>query len=207
MRKFILLVGSSLIFLTSSFYSNTHTEVSMPNSLLESKELFYGVGDTHPETKEISPIVSSGFLAFREAVGFKESQGNYSAVNTLGYMGKYQFGKATLNHFGITDYECFLNDPAFQERVFYHYASRNKWVLRKYIDFYSGKTINGITITESGILAAAHLAGPGNVKTFLTSWGKEDFNDSYGTKVSDYMKQFAGYDVSVIQKRKDPKFI
>lgn len=207
MRKFILLVGSVLIFLTSSFYSNTHTEVSVPNSLKSNKEFIYGVGHVHSETKTITPKLTTSYIAFREALGFKESQGDYSRVNTLGYMGKYQFGKATLNHFGIEDYQCFLSNPAFQEQVFYHYAARNKWVLRNYIEFYSGKTIKGIEITESGILAAAHLAGPGNVKKYLVSWGEEDFNDAYGTRVSKYMKQFAGYDVSVIKKRKNPKFI
>ena len=207
MRKFILLVGSVLIFLTSSFNSNTHAEVSVPDSFKLTKEFFYGVGDTQSETKEITPQLSSGYIAFREALGFKESQGDYSRVNSFGYMGKYQFGKSTLEFLGVKDHECFLNNPAFQERIFDHYTSRNKWVLRKYISFYAGKTIHGVEITESGILAAAHLAGPGNVKKFLVSWGEEDFEDGYGTSVSNYMKKFAGYDVSVVQMRKDPKFI
>jgi len=207
MRKFILLVGSALIFLTSSFYSNTHTEVSVPNSLKINKEFFYGVGDTHPESGTFTPYLSTGYIAFKEAIGFKESQGDYSRVNTFGYMGKYQFGKATLNLFGVEDHQCFLNDPAFQERVFNHNTSRNKWVLRNYINLYSGRVIGGVEITESGILAAAHLAGPGNVKKFLISWGKEDFKDAYGTSVSNYMKKFAGYDVSMVEMRKDPKLI
>ncbi len=207
MRKFILLVGSALIFLTSSFNSNTHIEVSVPNSLKNTKEFFYGVGVTYPESEAFIPYLSSGYIAFKEALGFRESQGDYSRVNTLGYMGKYQFGKSTLNHFGVEDYHCFLNDPAFQERVFHHNTSRNKWVLRNYINFYSGRMIGGVEITESGILAAAHLAGPGNVKKFLISWGKEDFKDAYGTSVSNYIKMFAGYDVSIVEMRKDPKLI
>lgn len=207
MRKFILLVGSALIFLTSSFNSNTHIEVSVPNSLKNTKEFFYGVGLTYPEPEAFIPYLSSGYIAFKEALGFRESQGDYSRVNSLGYMGKYQFGKSTLNHFGIEDHHCFLNDPAFQERVFHHNTSRNKWVLRNYINFYSGRVIDGVEITESGILAAAHLAGPGNVKKFLISWGKEDFKDAYGTSVSSYMKKFAGYDVSQVAMRKDPKLI
>ena len=32
--------------------------------------------------------------------------------------------------------------------------------------------MNGIEITESGILAAAHLSGAGNVKKYLRSNGK-----------------------------------
>jgi hypothetical protein len=34
-----------------------------------------------------------------------------------------------------------------------------------------GKKINGIPITESGILAAAHLAGAGNVKKISEKLG------------------------------------
>ena len=40
---------------------------------------------------------------FREAVGMRESSNRYYIVNTLGYLGKYQFGKSTLRRFGITD--------------------------------------------------------------------------------------------------------
>ena len=61
------------------------------------------------------------------------------------------------------------------------------------------KKINGIEITESGILAAAHLAGAGNVKKFLRSNGTNCFSDAYGAKLSTYLRKFAGYDVSVIQ--------
>ncbi|MFB1040089.1 MAG: peptidoglycan-binding protein LysM, partial [Polaribacter sp.] len=41
------------------------------------------------------------FIAFKEAVAFKESQGKYEVVNTLGYLGKYQFGRTTLHRFNI----------------------------------------------------------------------------------------------------------
>jgi len=44
--------------------------------------------------------------------------------------------------------------------------SRNKWELKEEIEKFSGKIISGVKITESGILAAAHLGGPGSVKRF-----------------------------------------
>ena len=37
-----------------------------------------------------------GHMAFLTALGHQESGNNYFAVNQFGYMGKYQFGKATL---------------------------------------------------------------------------------------------------------------
>ena len=36
--------------------------------------------------------------------------------------------------------------------------NHNKKILQKYIDYWEGKTIQGKPISESGILAAAHLA-------------------------------------------------
>jgi hypothetical protein len=71
----------------------------------------------------------------------------------------------------------------------------NKKILQKYIDKWEGKTINGNEITESGILAAAHLAGPGNVKRFLRN-GKE-FRDGNGTKLTSYLTQFSGYKLNL----------
>ncbi len=70
-----------------------------------------------------------------------------------------------------------------------------------------GRKINGIEITESGILAAAHLAGAGSVKKYLRSNGQEIFSDAYGTNVQHYMKRFSGFDTSFIKPDKDPTII
>ena len=67
-----------------------------------------------------------------------------------------------------------------------------------------GKKINGIKITESGILAAAHLAGAGNVKKYLRSNGKNTFKDAYGSSMQHYLKQFSGYDTSFIEANVKP---
>ena len=47
------------------------------------------------------PYLEKDFVGFKEALAFKESQGKYTAVNTFGYLGKYQFGKTTLLRFKI----------------------------------------------------------------------------------------------------------
>ena len=145
------------------------------------------------------PYIEKNFVAFKEAVAFKESQGKFSVVNTLGYLGKYQFGRTTLERFKIYDTQAFLNNPELQEKAFVAYCKVNKWILRKDIKRSVGKTINGIFITESGILAAAHLGGAGNVKKFLRSNGKTIFKDAYGSSVGSYLKKFANYDVSMIK--------
>lgn len=132
-------------------------------------------------------------------MAFKESQGKYTVVNTFGYLGKYQFGRTTLQRFKIYNTKAFLKNPELQEKAFVALCQVNKWILRKDILRFAGKTINGIKITESGILAAAHLAGAGNVKKYLRSNGSVRFSDAYGSSIKSYLNKFAGYDVSNIR--------
>ncbi|WP_394348958.1 hypothetical protein [Pareuzebyella sediminis] len=151
------------------------------------------------------PFLGSSYIGFKEALAFKESQGNYFTTNTLGYLGKYQFGIGTLQLMGVYNATRFLNDPVLQEKVFQTNIARNKWILRRDIKRFVGKQIAGVEITESGILAAAHLAGAGNVKKYLRSWGAYDVSDSYGTSIAIYMRKFSGYDVSHVLPRHNPK--
>lgn len=158
------------------------------------------------EEEEVTPpFLGKAFNGFKEALAFKESQGKYHRVNTLGYLGKYQFGSSTLNLMGVYDMDDFLSNPELQEKAFEANIARNKWILRRDIKRFKGKTIGGIQVTESGILAAAHLAGAGNVKKYLRSYGQNDVTDAYGSSISYYMKKFAGYDISNIKQQKNAK--
>ena len=154
-----------------------------------------------------SPFLGKSFVGFKEALAFKESRGDYSSINTLGYLGKYQFGRGTLKLIGIYDTEDFLNNPELQEKAFIANIERNKWILRRDIKNFVGRKVNGILITESGILAAAHLAGPGSVKNYLRSYGTENFADAYGTTIEYYMKKFSGYDTSFLKPNRKAKAI
>ncbi len=154
---------------------------------------------------KLIPKLGKSYIGFKEAVAFKESRGNYKIVNQYGYLGKYQFGKGTLKLIGIHNTQLFLDTPELQEAAFYANASRNKWILRRDIARFTGKKINGIEITESGILAAAHLAGPGSVKKYLRSWGANSFSDAFGTSIGFYIKRFAGYDTSFVEPERKAK--
>ena len=134
---------------------------------------------------------------FLDEVGFRESSNNYKAVNQFGYLGKYQFGRKTLNAIGfkdISNYE-FLSNPEIQEEAMLVLLQKNKHTLRREIKKYVGETVNGIYITESGILAAAHLGGAGNVRKFFRK-GYE-FEDGNGTKMTSYMVRFADYNLNL----------
>lgn len=134
--------------------------------------------------------------SFLSAIGFRESGNRYDITNTFGYMGKYQFGRSTLKGLGYkVSKKEFLNNPDLQEEAMLSLLNHNKEKLQQYIDVYDGKTVNGIYITESGILAAAHLGGQGSVRRYFRN-GKV-FKDGYGTKITSYMSEFSGYDISL----------
>jgi len=204
-KVFILISLSVLAFLISSF-----VRVKKSNTAFFTKDVVGNINYV-PNEKEINeyhvqiPFIGNKFIGFREAVAFKESQGDYQTINSLGYLGKYQFGKSTLERFKIYDTELFLQTPQLQERAFVALCSLNKWILIRDIKRSVGKNINGVKITESGILAAAHLAGAGNVKTYLRSNGEVQFNDAFGSSIQHYLKEFSGYDTSSIEPVKNPK--
>ena len=164
----------------------------------------YTVSQKNTKIEDNLIYLISDFNGFKEFLGFKESSGSFKSVNKFGYMGKYQFNLNTLKIYKLKNSTNFINNPELQERVFLINCQRNKWILRKDILWFVGTKINGIEVTESGILAAAHLSGPGNVKKFLRSQGKNDLKDAFGTSISNYLGTFKDYDLSSISAVKRP---
>lgn len=133
---------------------------------------------------------------FLDAIGFRESGNRYHIVNRFGYMGKYQFGKETLKTIKIkTTKEEFLNNPELQEEAMLKLLKYNKRKLKKYIKEYDGEVVHGILVTESGLLAAAHLGGAGSVKKWFRN-GKVR-QDGNGVKITSYMLNFNGYQLDL----------
>ena len=199
-----------MIFVFTSFDLDSHG--SSANRVPESLRVYDAPAAVFPAPpQEMTPVlisppfIGSSYIGFREALAFKESRGNYFSTNTLGYLGKYQFGIGTLQLMGVYNASQFLRTPELQEKAFATYLARNKWILRRDIPRFVGKRINGTEITESGILAAAHLAGAGNVKKYLRSGGSLDVEDAFGTSISHYLRKFRGYDISAISPQKNPK--
>jgi len=149
---------------------------------------------------------------FLRAIGHAESGNNYACANQHGYIGKYQFGLSALVETGVCENydeakifrDEFLNAPDSirivkwsgfeQERAMLKLMSINKKDLRRYIKEFKGKIVNGIYITESGILAAAHLGGSGSVKKYFDN--QDNFSDGNGTSIEAYLKRFCGYKIS-----------
>ena len=158
-----------------------------------------------------------GALFKREAGGV-----DHTKINKAGYIGKYQFGEPALIDLGyytadgtnkndwsgkwkgkngINSRDDFLNDAVAQDMAAKEWVALLCKRMRIYkLDAYIGKTVNGIEITDSGIIAGAHLKGFGSekhpgVRQFLKSNGEVDPEDGLGTPVSHYVELFAGYDV------------
>ena len=143
-------------------------------------------------------IQKTGLELFLYSLGEYESNNDYTKVNKWGYLGKYQFSKRTLRGLGYkVKPEVFLNNPQLQEQAVMDLLIDNKRVMKKHIIEYTGKTINNIKITESGILAATHLVGPRAVKRYLNSNGKRIKKDALGTSIEDYMRLMGGYNLEI----------
>jgi hypothetical protein len=191
-------------------------------------------------------VSNKGLNELLEALFASEGGGDYQVENKYGYIGKYQFGEDALvdtgyykaddsknrdnNKFkydwigqwtgknGAQSKVVFLSNPEIQDQAAKDWVKLLCKRLHLYkLDQYVGKTIAGIDITESGIIAAAHLKGFGNTKhpgviAFLKSNGKTDATDANGTPISKYMRRFAGYTlgccaqcaVQVLDRDKEP---
>lgn len=155
------------------------------------------------EMEKLTRLTSEQMNKIKAALGYEESRNNYKAVNTLGYMGKYQFGVPALVDRGLIDYgkfkkypkkskwqitfaddssnwincskEIFLNTPSLQESIMDKQMRANETYLLKYC-----KTIEEL----AGGVAAAHLGGPGGARDLIVK-GK-GFKDAYGTDILKY---------------------
>ncbi|BDD08998.1 hypothetical protein FUAX_14300 [Fulvitalea axinellae] len=148
----------------------------------------------------------NGFKKFSEAIRFRESSDRYGITNSHGYLGAYQFGRTALKDLGLQKYQtnkkAFLTDPSTQDEAFLRYCMINKFRLRNYIRVFSGRKIAGVHITESGILAAAHLVGSQSVKDWFNSRGKIEPKDAYGTSLKEYLVKFSGFNLDIEASRK-----
>lgn len=156
-----------------------------------------------------------GYEEFAEALGQRESGGDYKAVNTLGYLGKWQFGMARLSDLGYTErasgttdfsndsfrwkqgysQEYFLNTPDLQNRIFKAHIEDLVERIKRAFSAYLGQKIGNITFTLSGGVAGAHLGGIGGIRAFLNG---TTLSDTFGTSVAEYIEKFGGYNLEKV---------
>lgn len=101
--------------------------------------------------------------------------------------GGYQFGDARLKDYmkstkSSFTTESFRNDPELQERVF-------EWHIND-IDKTIAKLPGSDKMSIDGLRAVAHLGGKGGMKKYVSSGGKYNPADKFGTRLSDYYNKF-----------------
>jgi hypothetical protein len=100
---------------------------------------------------------------------------------------------------GVDSVNSFLASHTAQDFVFGLLVSKNDESLRSRLDENAGKIVKSqvtgipVYVTESGVLAAAHLVGASGVKQYFDSSGKIDKQDGNHVHLSEYMADFAGY--------------
>jgi len=155
------------------------------------------------------------FEKFKKAMRVSESGDNYRSVNSLGYLGAYQFGMARLCDFGLTkrisgttnfgndcfewekgySKEQFLNNPLFQDMIFKKHVIDLARRIKENYSVLFDKIVHGVPVSLSGLVAGAHLGGMGGIKKFIEGG---DSSDIYGTSVAVYIRKFEGYDLNSI---------
>lgn len=196
MRNSKKIIGLILVFFISTAFTTLgRSTVAQKPLLINFKEVI----KIEPKIKIITSEleIKQSHKNFLHAIGRRESSNRYDIVNRYGYMGKYQFGRKTLNSIGFKniDNKTFLNSPEIQERAMISLLKSNKKILRRQIRRYVGTVVNGVYITESGLLAGAHLAGAGNVKKWLRNGRR--FKDGLGTSMVSYIELFGGYKLNI----------
>lgn len=185
------------------------------NKMPDTKKIKKELSDKYKEKMDKEEVtLSKTFDDFAKDIAHRESSGRWKVSNRYGYMGLYQIGRLALkdvsqrtNDPELKGLHKVINKKAFdqnphifpkdlQTRVFKELLKNNKHYLRDYYS-YVGKTVGGIEITESGMLASAHLVGQKGIKKFLRSDGKIDVTDGNGVKCSEYLRNFSNYNIGL----------
>lgn len=193
MRNFFLsFIVTISFFLTAFKVHEVLTEVPVPIKI-EPKKVQVIVPVVEVSKVEID---LKNYKSFLNKIGNFESGNRYGIVNRWGYMGRYQFHSSTLKSLDIkTTRKEFLSSPILQEQAMKKLLISNKRTLRRYIRKYNNKVVHGVYVTESGLLAAAHLGGAGNVIKWFRKG--EVFKDGNGTPITKYMRVFSGYELNL----------
>ncbi len=168
--------------------------------------------------EEVEKSIPNDLNVFLDRIAFKESRGNWKIVNRYGYVGKYQFGIAArktikIKHFTWQQFEAnpsiwpeHEQDSAMIKLMKFKHKMISKVLTPAHFEltykvnsdtkWYSKNDC--VKLTWSGIYAACHLVGTGNVKKFIDTNGKFNKKDGNGVTTFDYLKEFSDIDMQPI---------
>lgn len=111
----------------------------------------------------------------------------------IGYKVFHHFDKWT-GKYGIKNIKDFEASELVQEIALRERLAQI-WDELKDYHHYEGQSIKDIIITKSGMLTAGLYANPSRLKSFLDTSGTTDIGVRFQMHCSDYLKEFAGYDI------------
>lgn len=164
-------------------------------------------------TQEIGPLNTDDLTAYYSQIGQSESSGDYASENSLGYVGKYQFGYQSLidggyvkstvtsndqlndpnswtGKDGVDNKDTWLSSETVQETAMEEYTKRN----------YTAMVKNGAITADmpkeevGGMLSTAHLLGATGAKNWRAGQGG---SDAFGTTGDQYFQK-GKYAVAVL---------
>lgn len=155
------------------------------------------------QTEREEPASGSGGLASaRASLIENESGGNWQAKNdaeghggSKGHFGRLQFGQARMqDYMNATgekfDPDQFMQDPELQQRVEqWHFNDIDGFIRDQGLDQAIGEKVGGVTMTQDGMRAMAHLGGRGGLKRYIETNGQYNPKDREGTRLSDYAQK------------------
>jgi hypothetical protein len=137
----------------------------------------------------------------RHYVVLDSSDKSIDTINVYSqYWGWYQLGQSARNicGYGNLSADKFLSSPLLQDEIMIVWLKYNKKQLSKYIKKWNGKWKGTYYITESGILAMAHLCGIKATMDFLDSTNCYPIPiDGNGKRGTDYLQQFGRYNLNL----------
>lgn len=165
-------------------------------------------------------IAGTGYPDFLKAIAQRESSLNPSAVNAGGYTGLFQMGTLAMTDAGyyrpngtrgnswagtftgkngLTSIAQFKASPDLQIKAITDYYTKLQGYINSFnLTQYVGRTINGVQLTTSGLIAGAHLVGIGKLKQYLESGGTNVPRDGNQVPITEYITKFGGYSVSSV---------
>ena len=155
------------------------------------------------------------YVEFLEILATRESSGDYSAHNKGSeFLGRYQIGSSTFEQIGfkdsngrwtdlakslgVTSEETYLKSEIAQEvAVLFALRWDYQYLISNGDQKYIGTTVDGVVLTESGLIAGMHLVGNGDMHKVLNgdrSWEKtKDGNETPALK---YVEEMGNLDMS-----------
>jgi len=137
--------------------------------------IYSNVTVIHKRAIEIPKPHIKGFNEYKKAIrnietkGYSDTASYYAKSPSGKHWGRYQLGKIARTVAGYPDitYDEFACNYQLQEESFKKWITYLRKEMKPYVIKYSGKTIDGIILTESGIISMAHNVGGPQTRKYL----------------------------------------